>query len=153
MTQAEELVGGGKTARTSTSTTASKATPAGGATETPADGPTETLDPVARWAVERTKVANRLQEEIKEIAATKNPLAGKAELELRAVLRQLSGQLSTKRQATEMERYLSDDEVVADVSEFAFDLKSRCSRCWARSRPCCPPERAAARHFAGCRRP
>lgn len=79
---------------------------------------------VARWAVERDKVAVNLLAEIKEIVDTKDPLAGNAELELNAVLRQLKGELATQRQAAEMDRYLQDDDVVADVSELAFDLKT-----------------------------
>ena len=97
---------------------------AGTATSSPADDVHAGTAPAARWAAERAKVAARLQAEIKDIVATKNPLAGNAELELRAVLRQINGELATKRQATEMQRYLSDDDVVADVSELAVDIKT-----------------------------
>ena len=97
---------------------------AGNATASPADDAHADMAPAARWAAERAKVAAQLQAEIKDIVATKDPLAGNAELELRAILRQINGELVTKRQATEMQRYLSDDDVVADVSELAFDLKT-----------------------------
>jgi hypothetical protein len=65
-----------------------------------------------------------LQREIKAVVATQDPDAGQAELELRAVLKQLSGEMRTRQQAAEMTRFLEEDEVVADVSELAFDLKT-----------------------------
>jgi hypothetical protein len=79
---------------------------------------------VARWIEEREKLASKLLAEIKEIAATKDPLVGNAELELRAVLKQIKGEMSTQQQAAEMERYLEQDDVVSDISELAFDLKT-----------------------------
>jgi hypothetical protein len=65
-----------------------------------------------------------LQDEIKEIVATKDPEAGSAEMELKAVLSQISGEMLTQRQADVMLNYLKDDDVVANVSELAFDLKT-----------------------------
>ena len=44
-------------------------------------------------------------------------------MELKAVLKQLSGKMETQQQAAEMVRYLKDDDVVADVCNLAFDLK------------------------------
>ena len=85
---------------------------------------TQATDPVARWAAERSRVAAQLQAEIRDVVATGDAQAGNAELELRAVLRQINGELVTQRQATEMDRYLRDDDVVADISELAFDLKT-----------------------------
>jgi hypothetical protein len=79
---------------------------------------------VDRWNAERAAAVAKLQEEIKVVVATKDPDAGHAELELKAVMKQLNGQLETRQQATEMERYLQQDEVVADVCELAFDLKT-----------------------------
>lgn len=83
-----------------------------------------TKSAVARWTLERDKVAAQLQAEIKFVVGSGNPRAGNAELELTAVLRQLKGDLTTKRKAAEMTQYLRDDEVVADVNELAFDLKT-----------------------------
>ena len=51
-------------------------------------------------------------------------LAAEAELELKAVVKQLSGTLETKQQAEEMRTYLDKDQVVADVCEMSFDFKS-----------------------------
>ena len=79
---------------------------------------------VARWTAERDKVAVKLLAEIKAVVDTKDPLAANAELELKAILRQLNSEVATRRQAAEMDRYLNDDGVVADVSELAFDLKT-----------------------------
>jgi hypothetical protein len=39
-------------------------------------------------------------------------------------MKQLSAKLETRQQAVEMERYLKQDDVVADVSKLAFDLKN-----------------------------
>jgi hypothetical protein len=83
-----------------------------------------TSTPTARWEAERAKVVARLQREIKAVVATQDPDAGKAELELRAVLKQLAGEMQTQKQAAEMERFLREDDVVADVSELAFDLRT-----------------------------
>ena len=84
--------------------------------------PTETV--AASWRAEQAKVVAKLQEEIKAVVATKDPLAVQAELELKAVLRQLNGKLETQRQAGEMDRYLKQDEVVAAICEMVFDLKT-----------------------------
>lgn len=79
---------------------------------------------LAHWKTLREAVAAKLQAEIRLIAGSGDPKSGQAELELRAVLKQLSGTLATRREAAEMDRYLSQDEVVADVSQLAFDLKT-----------------------------
>jgi hypothetical protein len=78
----------------------------------------------ARWEDQRAIAVAKLQEEIKVVKAIDDPDVGKAELELKAVLKQLNGQMQTQRQAVEMERYLLEDEVVAEVCELAFDLKT-----------------------------
>ncbi len=39
-------------------------------------------------------------------------------------MKQLNGKVETRQQATEMERYLRDDDVVDEVCELAFDLKT-----------------------------
>ncbi len=126
LTECHELAlaanGNGSTAATATASTTASTTDT--ATEDPAGDSAPGLDPVARWASERAKVAVQLQAEIRDIVATRDPQAGTAELELRAVLRQINGELGTQRQATEMDRYLRTDDVVADVSELAFDLKT-----------------------------
>lgn len=77
-----------------------------------------------RWDAPRAIAVAKLQDEIKLVAAADDPEAGKAELELRAVLKQLSGKMETRQQAAEMERYLLEDDVVAEVCELAYDLKT-----------------------------
>ena len=65
----------------------------------------------------------KLQAEIKEVLATKDPDAGKAELELQAVLRQLKAKMETQQEAAEMERYLDQNDVVTAIDILAFPLK------------------------------
>ncbi|HEX5270520.1 MAG TPA: hypothetical protein VFW33_08550 [Gemmataceae bacterium] len=103
--------------------TAALANPPGGTSGQPRPE-ARPSNPAARWEAARAKVVARLQQEIKAVVATQDPDAGKAELELRAVLKQLKGEMQTQQQAAEMERYLREDEVVADVSELAFDLRT-----------------------------
>jgi hypothetical protein len=80
--------------------------------------------PAARWQTARLALMPKLEDLVKEVIATEDPEAGKAELELKAVMRQLKAEMTTKKDATEMERYLKDDDVVASVCELAFDLKT-----------------------------
>ena len=84
----------------------------------------ELIAALETWNVARENSVAKLQETIKVVLATKDPEAGESELELRAVIKQLSGKVETRQQAAEMTRYLEDDEVVADVSELAFDVKT-----------------------------
>jgi hypothetical protein len=97
------------------------------------NGP-ELTKAIQSWAATRTNVVQQLQAEIAVVVATKIDPAAKdaaeltnmknqAERELRAVAKQLAGQMETKQQAAEMQKWLSDDEVVADVCEIGFDLK------------------------------
>src|SRR5262249_54675190 len=78
----------------------------------------------ALWHTARGAAAAKLPEQIKEILAANGSDAAKAELELKAVLKQLTGTLETRQQATEMARYLRQDDVVADICELAFDLQT-----------------------------
>ena len=80
--------------------------------------------PIDRWNAARAAAAAQIQKVIQLVVETKDPEVGKAELELKAVLRQLNAKLENQQQAAEMERYLHDDDVVADVSELASDLKT-----------------------------
>jgi hypothetical protein len=89
------------------------------------DEPVETPEPIeAKWNEAVARAVAELQTEIKWVIATNDPLVGKAELELKAVMRQIKAPMETQQNAIEMERYLEDDEVVAEVCEFAFDLRS-----------------------------
>ncbi len=84
----------------------------------------EPQTPADRWNAARTPIQGKLQAEIKEIVATKDPDAGGAELELRAVLRQIGGEMDSQKKADDMLKYLQDDEIVANVCELAFDLRT-----------------------------
>jgi hypothetical protein len=77
-----------------------------------------------RWGAEREKVLPKLENVLKVVLASKHPMAGQSELELKAVIRQLKAKMETKQDAAEMERYLERDDVVATVCELAFDLKT-----------------------------
>ena len=66
----------------------------------------------------------RLRGTLKKVVASRDPDVGKAELELKAVISQLSGPIETRQQAAEMKRYLEEDDVVADVSALDFNLKT-----------------------------
>jgi hypothetical protein len=78
----------------------------------------------ALWNIARGAAVTRLRNEIKEILATNDPDAAKAGLELKAVLNRLTSNMETRQQATEMARYLRQDDVVADICELAFDLQT-----------------------------
>ncbi len=56
-----------------------------------------------RWKAEQMKVLVNLKDTIKMVIATNDPEAGLAELELKAVMKQLSGKMETQQQAVEME--------------------------------------------------
>jgi len=87
----------------------------------------------AQWAGLQSKLEERLNEElkwIKSVASTKDPeveklkdLITKSELELRAVRANIKGDVSSRQLAIEMEKYLSEDDVVASVCEYTgFNL-------------------------------
>jgi hypothetical protein len=93
-------------------------------TEGQAEPQTEPQTPSARWEAARAKVRAQLQEVVDAVLASGDPDVGKAELELKFVQKQLSGTVATRQQAAEMERFLRDDDVVADISAMVFDLKT-----------------------------
>ena len=84
---------------------------------------TELATAAGRWSAARADAVEKLQAEIKEVLATKDPDAGKAELELQAVLRQLKAKMETQQEAAEMERYLDQNDVVTAIDILAFPLK------------------------------
>jgi len=89
-----------------------------------AESSPEPQNPAERWKSVKAKVVTQLQAEIKLIVATQDPDAGSAELELRAIVAQLGGAMESQKQANEMLSYLAADEVVANVCDLAFDLKT-----------------------------
>ena len=86
----------------------------------PSTAPTTALD---RWSAARGDALAKLQAELKEILATQDPDASKAELELQSVRRQLNAKMETQREAAEMERYLDQNDVVAAIDILGFPLK------------------------------
>lgn len=79
---------------------------------------------LAIWQKVKIDILTKLKDELKWVVSTQDPLAAGAELELRAVMKQINGTLETRQQSVELERYLDQDEVVADVCELAFDIKT-----------------------------
>jgi len=92
--------------------------------ELDAEPSAEPPNPAERWKSVKAKIVTQLQAEIKMIVATQDPDAGSAELELRAIVAQLGGAMESQKQANEMLSYLAEDEVVANVCDLAFDLKT-----------------------------
>lgn len=98
------------------------------------DEGTNATQALKAWNVTRDDAVKRLLAEIDVLVATTaadvgdmaperwNMVKERSELELRAVVKQLRGNLETQRQAAEMARYLEQDEVVEDVCELTFDL-------------------------------
>jgi hypothetical protein len=104
----------------------------------------ESTAALASWAAARADAVQRLEGEIAEVVAASKTDAGdsspggpvgaegerfdilgaQAELELRAVVKRLASPIDTRQQAEEMQKYLGDDEVVADVCEMAFDFRT-----------------------------
>jgi hypothetical protein len=80
--------------------------------------------PAARWNAVRGAVLAKLQGMMKVVMNSKDPEAVQAELQLKAVMKQLNGKMETQQQATELDRYLQQDDVVAEISERIFDLKT-----------------------------
>lgn len=104
--------------------TALKAPPST-ASPTPKSPPTFDLNtPDGRWNAARAEAVTKLFEELKWVLSTKDELAADAELELRAVIKQISGQVTNQKQADEMFRYLDEDDVVAAVCEEAHDIRT-----------------------------
>jgi hypothetical protein len=80
---------------------------------------------LAAWQAARSDVIARLREVGKEIAAANHAESAPALIELKAVIANLTEKPATKQQIAELERYLGDDDVVLDVCELAYDIRTR----------------------------
>ncbi|MBC7598681.1 MAG: hypothetical protein H7238_06630, partial [Polaromonas sp.] len=76
------------------------------------------------WRSTRSVIIDRLKTIAKQIADTKDPEADKAILEVSAVYKQLTGDPRTAQQVKELQRWISQDDVVLDVSELAEDIST-----------------------------
>lgn len=82
------------------------------------EGPSELEDwrNVRDWAIQSLKTV------AKEIAEAKDPLSGPAIIKIKAVIANLTESPTTAAQIRELETYLSEDAVVADVCKYAVDI-------------------------------
>ena len=83
------------------------------------------------WDTVRAGAVAQLKEVGKEIADARHPESAAALIELGAVTRQLTAKPDTLQQVAELERYLREDDVVADVCDFAHNIRGPLLRCLA----------------------
>ena len=76
------------------------------------------------WRSTRNEVVAKLKAMATQIAATKDPEAAKAIMEVSAVFKQLAGEPRTAQQVKELVTWISQDDVVLDVSELADDIST-----------------------------
>ena len=86
-----------------------------------AAGPTEAL---ANWGRVRTETIAILKDLAKKVAAARHEKSATALIEVNAVIKNLTAEPSTAQQVAELERWLQQDEVVADVSAMAQDIRT-----------------------------
>jgi hypothetical protein len=79
---------------------------------------------MAGWTARRSEVMASLRQIAGEIAAAKHPSSAKAIIEIQAVIKNLTAEPATPQQVAELQRYLETDQVVADVSELADDIRT-----------------------------
>jgi hypothetical protein len=92
--------------------------------QTPLPTPDGHTPAAAKWQVVREAVVTKLRDLAKEVVGIPHPETQKALLEINAVMRQLTPKPESRQQVAELERYLQQDDVVFDVCELAFDLRT-----------------------------
>ncbi len=99
---------------------------AAAAPRAPAGVAADTADPegLEHWQKVRAGVIAQLKDIAKHIATARHADSSAALIELNAVIKQLTERPTTTQQVAALERYLGQDEVVAEVCEFAFDLRT-----------------------------
>ena len=81
-------------------------------------------DAMADWKARRAAAQASLKAVAGRIAAAKHLSSPKAIIELQAVAKNLSSEPSTPQQIAELQRYLGEDDVVAEVCELAEDIRT-----------------------------
>lgn len=81
-------------------------------------------DPTAEWRSRRAAAVSSLKTVAASIAGAKHASSAKAIIEIQAVMKNLTAEPATLQQVTELQRYLATDDVVADVSELAQDIRT-----------------------------
>lgn len=79
---------------------------------------------LAAWKAAREVALAQLREVAKEVAEANHEDSTAALIELKAVMANLTAEPTTPQQVADLERYLSEDDVVLDVCEFAHDVRT-----------------------------
>lgn len=79
---------------------------------------------LTRWRETRGDIVTKLKDIAKEVAAAKHAESKNALLELNAVIKNLTAEPDTAQKVQELIRWVEQDDVVADVSDFAEDIRS-----------------------------
>ncbi len=90
---------------------------------------------LAAWKAAREAAIAQLREVAKEVAAANHEDSAAALIELKAVMANLTAEPTTPQQVAELERYLGEDDVVLDVCEFAYDVRTPLLRALATLKP------------------
>jgi hypothetical protein len=86
-------------------------------------GPGGAAGSLGDWPKVREDVLGKLKTLTNEVKAEKHPESDKAILELSAVIKNITAEPRTAQQISELKKYLSEDDIVGDVCELAFDIR------------------------------
>jgi hypothetical protein len=75
------------------------------------------------WPKIREDILGKLRTLSKEVDAEKHEESAKAVLELNAVIKNITAEPRTAKQIGDLKKWLSEDDIVADVCELAFDIR------------------------------
>jgi len=101
-----------------------KIAPAATATGDAQAGAGPSRDGLKAWQAARSSVLGPLKDVAATLKGSKHPEAVQAQVELGAIVKQIKGDPATLQQVLELERWLQQDQIVADVCELAFDLRT-----------------------------
>lgn len=87
-------------------------------------GPDALQAALTDWQRAREAAISALKAAAKEIAEMRDPESAKAILEIQAVIKNLTERPASAQQVAELTRYVDQDDVVLDVSEFASDIRT-----------------------------
>jgi hypothetical protein len=90
---------------------------------------------LAAWQRSRAQVVKSLNVVAQDIAKARHASSAKAILEIKAVLANLTAAPTTERQVDELETWLANDEVVADICDLADDFRAPLLEALADLRP------------------
>ncbi|RZL08242.1 MAG: hypothetical protein EOP40_13740 [Rubrivivax sp.] len=80
--------------------------------------------PLQAWATARQEAITVLKDVAGQIAELKDPESGQAVVQISAVVKNLTAEPRTSAQVAQLARYLGNDDVVADVSDLANDIRT-----------------------------